>query len=68
LAVSARALHLPRPPRLAAVAGSAQKGGCDYQFGLGGWNMVIGAFADGDWGSQKARSIFPSATSLATRS
>jgi outer membrane immunogenic protein len=35
------------------------QGGCDYQFGLGGWNMVIGAFADGDWGSQKGTLNLP---------
>jgi outer membrane immunogenic protein len=29
------------------------QGGCDYQFGLGGWNLVVGAFADGDWGRQR---------------
>jgi outer membrane immunogenic protein len=26
------------------------QGGCDYQFGMGAQQFVIGAFADGDWG------------------
>src|ERR1700759_4898175 len=26
------------------------QGGCDYQFALSSWNLVVGAFADGDWG------------------
>jgi outer membrane immunogenic protein len=29
------------------------QGGCDYQFGLGTYQFVVGGFADGDWGSQK---------------
>jgi outer membrane immunogenic protein len=29
------------------------QGGCDYQFGLGGFNLVIGAFGDYDWDSLK---------------
>lgn len=29
------------------------QGGCDYQFGLGSYQFVVGGFADGDWGSQK---------------
>jgi outer membrane immunogenic protein len=35
------------------------QGGCDYQFGLGGWNLVVGAFADGDWGEQKGTLNLP---------
>jgi outer membrane immunogenic protein len=27
------------------------QGGCDYQFGLGSNQFVVGAFADGDWGN-----------------
>jgi outer membrane immunogenic protein len=27
------------------------QGGCDYQFGLGNWQLVVGGFADGDWGN-----------------
>jgi outer membrane immunogenic protein len=38
------------------------QGGCDYQFGLGSWNLVIGAFADGDWGSQKGTVNLPVST------
>ena len=26
------------------------QGGCDYQFGVGAQQFVVGAFADGDWG------------------
>ncbi len=29
------------------------QGGCDYQFGVGGNQFVIGGFADGDWGNQR---------------
>jgi len=29
------------------------QGGCDYQFGAGAYQFVVGGFADGDWGSQK---------------
>jgi len=28
-------------------------GGCDYQFALGNWNMVVGAFGDYDFASMK---------------
>ena len=38
------------------------QGGCDYQFGLGGWNLVVGAFADGDWGNQKGTLNLPVST------
>jgi outer membrane immunogenic protein len=31
------------------------QGGCDYQFGLGAHQFVIGAFADGDWGNIHGR-------------
>lgn len=31
------------------------QGGCDYQFGIGANQFVIGAFADGDWGSIKGQ-------------
>src|SRR6266478_7684540 len=30
-------------------------GGCDYQFGLAGLNLVVGAFADYDWSSLKGK-------------
>ena len=30
-------------------------GGCDYQFGLGGWNMVVGAFGDYDFSDINGR-------------
>jgi outer membrane immunogenic protein len=38
------------------------QGGCDYQFALGGWDLVVGAFADGDWGSQKGTLNLPVST------
>lgn len=38
------------------------QGGCDYQFGLGGWDWVVGAFADGDWGSQRGNLNLPVST------
>jgi outer membrane immunogenic protein len=31
------------------------QGGCDYQFGLGGYNLVVGAFGDYDFASIKGR-------------
>jgi outer membrane immunogenic protein len=31
------------------------QGGCDYQFGLGPWNLVAGAFGDYDWSSIKGK-------------
>jgi len=34
-------------------------GGCDYQFGLGAWNMVVGAFGDYDWAGMKGRVAVP---------
>jgi outer membrane immunogenic protein len=34
-------------------------GGCDYQFGLGGWNMVVGAFGDYDFASMKGKVSVP---------
>jgi outer membrane immunogenic protein len=33
--------------------------GCDYQFGLGAWNMVVGAFGDYDWAGMKGRVAVP---------
>ena len=29
------------------------QGGCDYQFPVGSWNFVVGAFGDYDWSSFK---------------
>ena len=34
-------------------------GGCDYQFPVGGWNFVVGAFADYDWSSIKGQAQSP---------
>jgi len=31
------------------------QGGCDYQFALGSWNMVVGAFGDYDFASEKGQ-------------
>jgi outer membrane immunogenic protein len=33
--------------------------GCDYQFGLGTWNVVIGAFGDYDWADLNGRFADP---------
>jgi outer membrane immunogenic protein len=33
-------------------------GGCDYQFGLGAWNLVVGAFGDYDFASIKGNPNF----------
>jgi len=33
--------------------------GCDYQLGMGSWNVVIGAFGDYDWASVSGRAIDP---------
>ncbi|CAN7287849.1 porin family protein [Bradyrhizobium sp. LjRoot220] len=33
-------------------------GGCDYQFGLGTWNLVVGAFGDYDFASMKGNPIY----------
>jgi outer membrane immunogenic protein len=33
-------------------------GGCDYQFGLGTWNLVVGAFGDYDFASIKGNPNF----------
>ena len=30
-------------------------GGCDYQFRMGGWNMLVGAFGDYDFASIKGQ-------------
>jgi outer membrane immunogenic protein len=35
------------------------QGGCDYQFGLGSYNLVVGAFGDYDFASLKGRMIIP---------
>ena len=35
-------------------------GGCDYQVGLGNWQMVVGAFGDYDFASMKGNETFPS--------
>ena len=50
--------YVEGPPRTAVTGqwdvggrgwtGRAQ-GGCDYQLGMGGWNVVIGLFGDYDW-------------------
>jgi outer membrane immunogenic protein len=34
-------------------------GGCDYQFALGGWNMLVGAFGDYDFVSEKGNLNLP---------
>jgi outer membrane immunogenic protein len=39
-------------------------GGCDYQFPVGGWNFVVGAFADYDWSSIKGKLNPPAAIGL----
>src|SRR6266403_4515377 len=39
-------------------------GGCDYQFGLAGLNLVVGAFADYDWSSLKGKENPPAAVGL----
>ncbi|MFZ8504593.1 hypothetical protein ACO1M4_14280, partial [Staphylococcus aureus] len=33
--------------------------GCDYQFALGSWNMVVGAFGDYDFASEKGNINLP---------
>ena len=38
------------------------QGGCDYQFGLGSYQLVVGAFADGDWGNQRGTLNLPVST------
>ena len=37
-------------------------GGCDYQFGLGTWNVVVGAFGDYDFASMKGHPNFTGGT------
>jgi len=37
-------------------------GGCDYQFGLGTWNLVVGAFGDYDFASIKGSPNFTGGT------
>ena len=39
-------------------------GGCDYQFGLAGLDLVVGAFADYDWSSLKGKVNPPAAVGL----
>jgi outer membrane immunogenic protein len=39
-------------------------GGCDYQFPVGGWNFIVGAFADYDWSSIKGKLNPPAAIGL----
>ena len=34
-------------------------GGCDYQFALGNWQMVVGAFGDYDFASMKGNVALP---------
>ena len=36
------------------------QGGCDYQFALGSWNMVVGAFGDYDFANEKGQLNLPS--------
>ena len=36
--------------------------GCDYQFGLGSWNLLVGAFGDYDFESLKGRLNLPAST------
>ena len=45
----------PSPQRSTAVAATSARfrRGCDYQFALGTWNMVVGAFGDYDFASEK---------------
>jgi outer membrane immunogenic protein len=35
------------------------QGGCDYQFGVGTYNFVVGAFGDYDWTSMKGKLNLP---------
>ena len=39
-------------------------GGCDFQFPVGGWNFIVGAFADYDWSSIKGKLNPPAAIGL----
>ena len=41
--------------REAAVISAQSAAGCDYQFGMGGWNMLVGAFGDYDFASIKGQ-------------
>ena len=43
-------------------------GGCDYQFALGSWKMVVGAFGDYDCASEKGNLNLPVSAHSATRS
>jgi outer membrane immunogenic protein len=40
------------------------QGGCDYQFPIGSWNFVAGAFGDYDWSSLKGHLNPPAAVGL----
>ncbi len=40
------------------------QGGCDYQFPVGSWNFVVGAFGDYDWSSLKGKLNPPAAVGL----
>ena len=40
------------------------EGGCDYQFPVGSWNFVVGAFGDYDWSSLKGKLNPPAAVGL----
>jgi outer membrane immunogenic protein len=61
------------PPRIPATAtgtaggrgyfGTVQ-GGCDYQFALAGYNLVVGAFGDYDFDSLKGTVAIPGSTVL----
>ncbi|MDP1869925.1 outer membrane protein [Bradyrhizobium sp.] len=42
------------------------QGGCDYQFALGGWNMVVGAFGDYDFADIKGQVNLPTSTLYGT--
>ena len=39
--------------RAAAATSALSRRGCDYQFALGAWNMVVGAFGDYDFASDE---------------
>jgi outer membrane immunogenic protein len=42
------------------------QGGCDYQFGLGSYNLVVGAFGDYDFSSLKGQLETPLGTAFGT--
>lgn len=41
------------------------QGGCDYQFALGSWNMVVGAFGDYDFADIHGRHVEPATNGVA---